>query len=110
MAARIIGVVVAYLLLAPVTLTKVSLADSIGRLGTESAPSANAGHDGLEIRIPIPNNVESDQDGTPTRTLELRLATGACPGVAQLVELTSKCQLVGSRPLNLKAPMVSHRR
>ena len=110
MAARIIGVLVAYLVLTPGALTKVSLADSMGKLGAESVPNANAGHDGLEIRIPIPNNVESDQDGTATRTLELRLANGACSGVTQLVELASKCQLVGSQPLNLKAPMVSRRR
>ena len=107
MTARVIGVVVAYLLLAPAGLTRVSLADSIGKLGTDIDSNANAGRDRLEIRIPIPNNVENDQEGTATRTLELRLANGACPGVAQLVEFASKCQFVGSRPLNLEAPTVS---
>ena len=47
-------------------------------------------------------NQNVDENGERTGTLELRLENEVCRGVAHLVDLASKCQLVSSAPLQLK--------
>ena len=110
MPSKIRGIVLASLLLTPVGVIKASLADTMGTLGMERTANANAGQDGLEMRTPIPNDGEIDQESVTSKTLELRLANGACPGVAQLVALANKCQFIGSGKSNVKAPIGSSRR
>ena len=57
--------------------------------------------DNPSVAMAIPNQIVDENDER-TGTLELRLENEVCRGVAHLVDLASKCQLVSSAPLKLK--------
>ena len=108
MAARTMAVALLTLLLSPVASTKMSFADSVGKLGTESPSNVDDGDDGAGMGMPIPKTPESDPDGAATTTLELRLANSVCPRLAQWVEFASKCELTRAEPIQLDARSISH--
>ena len=102
MAAKTMAILVSTLLLSPMTLTKISFADSVG---SESRPNPGAGYEGAEMGIPIPNTPEMDQNAASTTTLELRLANSACSRLAQVIDLAGKCERVSQ--LRLEGQTVS---
>jgi len=102
MAAKTMAILLSTLLLSPVTLIKISFADSVD---TESRPNPGPGHEGAEMGIPIPNTSEMDQNAASTTTLELRLANSACPRLAQVIDLAGECTRFS--PLRLEGQTVS---
>ena len=100
MIARIAMVAILWAAVTTVPLTFAGTLDSEKMLGNANGVQKYE-QDNAGGAIAIPNQ-NGDENSERIGTLELRLESEVCRGVAHLVDLASKCQLVSSAPLQLK--------